>query len=38
MVAIVLVILIVILLGAAYGLFTRRGSDISEHPRSEERR
>jgi hypothetical protein len=33
MTAIVLVVVVLTLLGAAYGIFTRRGSGIDAHPR-----
>lgn len=28
---------VLIVVGTAYGLFTRRGSEVSSHPRNEER-
>ena len=33
MVAIVLIIVVLTLAGAAYGIYTRRGSGIEQHPR-----
>jgi hypothetical protein len=33
MVIIVLVVVVLTLIGAAYGIFTRRGSGIDQHPR-----
>jgi hypothetical protein len=38
MVAIVLIVIVLVLLGTAYGLYSRRGSEITEHPRGEDRR
>jgi hypothetical protein len=36
MVVIVLIVVALVLVGAAYGLFTRRGSGIDPHPRGGE--
>jgi hypothetical protein len=36
MVAIVIVVIVLTLLGAAYGIYSRRGSDINAHPKNEE--
>jgi hypothetical protein len=37
MVAIVLVVVVLVLLACAYGIYSRRGSDISQHPQGAER-
>jgi hypothetical protein len=37
MVAIVLVVVVVVLLASAYGIYSRRGSGISQHPQGAER-
>jgi hypothetical protein len=37
MVAIVLVVVVLVILAAAYGIYSRRGSEISQHPQGAER-
>jgi hypothetical protein len=37
MVAIVLVVVVLVLLASAYGIYSRRGSEISQHPQGAER-
>jgi hypothetical protein len=35
--AIVLIVVLLVVIGAAYGLYSRRGSEISQHPQGAER-
>ncbi|HEU4977180.1 MAG TPA: hypothetical protein VFT50_18975 [Baekduia sp.] len=37
MVLIVLLVVVLVLIGTAYGLYSRHGSQITPHPRNEER-